>query len=69
MGLVVVEEREARRLEVADLPRDLGADRPAGAGDQHALAPQELPHGGEVGLDLLPAEQVLDPQVAQVASA
>ena len=56
-----------RRLEVADLPRDLGADGPSGARDQHAPAAQELTHGREVGLDLPPAQEVLDPQVAQVA--
>ncbi len=61
--LVVVEEREARRLEVADLARDLRSDRPAGAGDQDAPASQELSHGGEVRLDLLSAQEVLDPQV------
>ena len=43
------------------------ADRAAGAGDEHALASQELANRREVGLDLLPPEQVLDPQVAQVA--
>ena len=43
------------------------ADGPAGAGDEHAPASQELTNGREVRLDLPPTQEVLDPQVAEVA--
>ena len=65
--LVVVEQRQQLRLEAPDLARDLGADRAAGAGDQHALAAQQIPHGGQVRLHLPAPEQVFDAQVAEIA--
>ena len=44
-----------------------GADRAAGAGDQHPAAPDEVAHRLEVELHLVAAEEVLDPEVAHVA--
>ena len=40
VGLVVVEQHQARGLELRDLPGDLRADPAAAAGDEHTLAPR-----------------------------
>ena len=57
--LGVVDEDEARGAEVRDLAAELGADRPAGAGDEHGLAGEVRRDGLEVDLDRLAAEHVL----------
>ena len=41
-----------------DLAAQLGADRAAGAGDEHPLAGEVAGDGGEVGVDLVAAEEV-----------
>ena len=56
--LVAVDHHELGGLERRDLAAQLGADRPAGAGDHDALAVEVLGRGGNVGLDRVPAEEV-----------
>jgi hypothetical protein len=66
VGLVVVEQHQRGRVERRDLAGDLGTDRPAGAGDQHAPAAQQLPDSGQIGHHLLSAEQVVDSHLTDV---
>ena len=54
------QEDDLRRLEPGELPAQLAADRAAGAGDEDGFAGGEHPHLVEIGLDRLPAQQVLD---------
>ena len=68
MGFVVVEQDESGRLELVQLRGDLRADRAAGAGDQHPPTRDRRPDAVQVGVRLLPAEQVLDLQIASVAN-
>src|SRR6185312_13319758 len=63
--LAVAKYDQHRGLELRQLPAELAADRPAGAGDQNSAALAKVPNGGEVGLNRLPAEEVLDLDVAQ----
>ncbi len=56
--LVAVEHDQRARCEPVELAAQLGADRAAGAGDQHPLAGQVAGDGVDVGVDLAPAEQV-----------
>ncbi|MES4793285.1 MAG: hypothetical protein C4321_10185, partial [Chloroflexota bacterium] len=48
---------------------EVGAEEPGGAGDEHALVRDGLPHPGDVHGDLLAAEEVLDPQIPDVPEA
>ncbi len=64
--LGVVEQHEQLRAHAGDLAHELGADRAAGAGDQHALV-------GEIGADAIEGhddgiatEHVLDADLAQL---
>ena len=56
-------------LELRDLPAELGADRAAGAGDQHSLAGQVAGDRVDVGVDLVTAEQVGHVDVTDVRDA
>jgi len=49
-----------------DLPAELRPDRPARARDQHALARQQFPDPGRIGLHRLAAQQIIDLHVAQL---
>ena len=53
-------------LEPRDLAAQLGADRAAGAGDEHPLAGEVAGDRVEVGVDLVAPEQVGDVDVADV---
>jgi hypothetical protein len=55
-----VDEHEPRRLHARDLAAELGADRTAGARDEHGLPGEVRGDGGQVDLDRLAAEDVLD---------
>ena len=59
-ALGLVDEHDPRRLRARDLAAELGADRAAGAGDEHGLALDVGGDGVDVDLDRLAAEQVLD---------
>ena len=52
-----------------DLAAQLGADRAAGAGDQHPPAGEVAGDGGDVGVDLVAAEQVGGGEGPDVADA
>ena len=67
VGLVVVDEDERAGPQVRHLAGDLGADRAARTRDEDAAALQQAAYRIEVGRDLLAAEEVFDPQVADVA--
>ena len=69
VGLVVVEQHQRGGLELGDLAGDLGADPPAAPGDQHPAPGQQLPHRGEVDVDRVAPEEVLDVELAHVAQA
>ena len=58
--LAVAEQQDLRRLEAGELAAELAADRAAGARDQHGLAGGERADLFELGLDRLPAQEVLD---------
>ena len=58
--LGVVDEDQAGRADTRDLPAELGADRPAGAGDEHGVPLEIRRDALEVDLDLLAPEHVLD---------
>ncbi len=64
--LVSVEEVELRRAVPRDLPAELGADRAAGAGDEDRAAGEVAGDVLDVDVDLVPAEQVGDVDVADV---
>ena len=64
--LVTVEHDELVGVELRDLAAQLRADRATGAGDQHPLAGQVAGDRGDVGVDLVAAEQVGDVEVADV---
>ena len=66
-GLGVVDEHEPRRADARDLAAELGADRAAGARDEHDLAGQVAGDRVEVDLDRLAPEQVLDLDRADLA--
>ena len=68
-GLVAVEHDQLGRAEPVDLAAQLGADRAAGAGDEHPLAGQVAGDGVDVGVELVAAEQVGEVEVADVADA
>ena len=59
-----VDEDELLRAEGVDLAGQLGADRPAGAGDHHDLVADRLGDRRGVGRDLLAGQEVLEPDVA-----
>ena len=63
--LAVSEQNESRRREARELAAELGADRPAGTGDENRLARRELGHRGEIGLDGVATKQVLNLDFAQ----
>ena len=67
--LVAVEHHELGRAEVLHLAAQLGADRSAGAGDEHALGGEIAGDRVEVGADLAAAEQVGLGQRPDVADA
>ena len=58
--LGLVDEDQPPAADVRDLAAELGADRAAGAGDQHRLVGQIRRDRFEVDLDRLAAEHVLD---------
>src|SRR5260370_1281073 len=63
--LRVLEEHDARRSETRDLPAQLGADRPARAGDQDRLAVDKSVQPGFVELHRVAPEQVVELDRAQ----
>src|SRR6185437_8244503 len=63
--LAVAKYDQHRGLELRQLPAELAPDRPAGAGNQNSAALAKVPDSGEVGLDRLAPEEVLDLDVAQ----
>ena len=65
--LGVVHENEPAGSDARDLPAQLGADRAAGAGDQHHLAVEIGPHALQLDPHRLAAEHVLDAQLADLA--
>ena len=65
-GLVAVEHDQLGRVEPRDLAAQLGADRAAGAGDQHPLAGEVRRDRPQVGVDHVAPEQVGDVDVADV---
>jgi hypothetical protein len=67
--LVAVEEHEVARGEPVDLPGQLGADRPTRPGDQHPPAGQVPGDGVDVGVDLVPAQEVSGGEAPQLAHA
>ena len=66
-GLVAVEDADEGRVVAVHLAGQLGADRAAGAGDEDALALEELPDAVLVGVDRAAAEEVLLGDVRDVA--
>src|SRR5919107_882547 len=69
VGLVVVEQVQRLWSECGDLAAELAADRPTRPGDQHAPSGDHGAGGGPDHPDLLPAEEPVDVQAAQVADA
>ena len=59
-GLALVDEDQPLAADARDLPAELGADRAAGAGDEHRLVGEVRGDRREVDLDRLAAEHVLD---------
>ena len=57
--LAVVHEHEPRGAHARDLPAELGADRAAGAGDEHDLSGEITRDRLEIRFDGLAAEKVL----------
>ena len=55
------------RPDARDLPAELGADRAAGAGDEHRLARQVAAHAVDLHAHRLAAEHVLDAHLAHLA--
>ena len=64
--LGVVDEHQPPRIDPGDLAAQLRADRAAGAGDEHDLAGQVGPDPLELHPHRLAAEDVLDPDLAQL---
>ena len=65
--LGVVDEHQPVRPDAGDLPAQLGADRAAGAGDEHDLARQVGADPLQLLAHRLAAQHVLDPHLAQLA--
>ena len=65
--LGVVEQHEQPRAHAGDLARELGADRAAGAGDQHDAVVEVGADAVELHHDRVAAEHVLDADLAQLA--
>ena len=65
--LAPVDQRDRRRLEGRHLPRELGADRTAAAGDQHPAPGDVGAHDRRVELHRIAPQQVLHPHRAQLA--
>ena len=65
--LGVVEQDQQLRPHPRDLAHELGADRAAGAGDQHALVLEVGADPVELHHDRVAAEHVLDLDLAQLA--
>ena len=68
VALVMIEQDQRGRHERRHLTSDLGADRPAGAGDHHPASSQEIGHGLQIRLHLLASQEILDPQIPDVPS-
>ena len=62
----IVEQDQAADPEAGELPAEFGADGAGAAGHQHHLALEIGLDGFQVDLDLLPAEQVLDLDLADM---
>ena len=67
MCLVVIDDGDRDRIESERLPNDLGSDRAAGAGHEHAFALEQVTDRLCIGLDLLAPQQVLDAEVTDVS--
>lgn len=63
--LTVAEHDKARGFEPRELAAELAADGATGAGDEYRTALCQISDCGEIGLDRLAAEQILDLDVAQ----
>jgi len=64
--LAQLENNQVRRLQSGDLPAQLGADRPATAGNQNCLPDRAASNCRPVELDGIPAQQVINLDFAQV---
>ncbi len=64
--LGVIEQHQPARTDARDLAAELGADRAAGAGDEHDAAGQVAAYAVEVHAHRLAAEHVLDPDRAHL---
>ena len=66
LGLVDIEQGRRARLELEHRPGQLAPDGAAGPGDEHPLPVHEGADGREIDLDLLPPQQVLDPDLLDI---
>jgi hypothetical protein len=66
--LPVTEKDEAGRCKSCNLPTELTADRSARSRNKDGLACPQLRDGGQVGLDGVPPQQVLDLHLAKTCS-
>jgi hypothetical protein len=64
--LRVVEQHQQSRPDSGDLPAQLGADRPAGARDEHDLVLQVGAHAVQLHHHRVAPQHVLDPHFAQL---
>ena len=67
--LRLLDEQQQLGPELADLAAHLRADGPAGPGDEDGLVPGESLDQVEIELDDLPAQQVVDVDVANLGDA
>lgn len=65
-GLIAIEENEGFGSQRGQLPAQFAADRTARTGDEDAPSGDRLRDLGEIGVDGTAADEVLDPEVADV---
>ena len=64
--LVNIEDDQPLGTVLDDLAAQLAADGAAATGDQHGASEQQPLHGGNIQLDGIPAQQILDPHLPQL---
>ena len=64
--LVNIEDDQPFGMVLDDLAAQLAADGAAATGDQHGTPGQQARHGGNVQLNGIPAQQILDPHLPQL---